>query len=274
MTACCAFAVTCIFLTTPIRAADEAPSANKLAWINIPGGIADTAGHCAYVANANDGLTALDLQDGHTLWDTKHAIQPLALDGYHLIACALRNQSKVNVLGLVIIDTRSGGVITRPQRVVLPDWVSVDGGIGLKFSSMTAIEGHDLVISWYAERQFVGGVPPTPEAIAAAHKVESGKAEVNLETGQSSVLVDDVPQQLKLPRARAYYDVADKRVSSSDSLEDIPGGLRIVHRLLDVRDAHTGRPLWRFEIAGDIILPPNAAAHPERLSNAQQVERR
>ena len=174
----------------------------------------------------------------------------------------------------MIIDVRSGGVITRPQQVVLPDWVSVDGGIGLKYSSTTALDGHDLIISWYAERQFVGGVPPTPEAIAAAHKVESGKAEVNLENGESSVLVDGTPQLLKLPRAKAYYEVADKRISSSDSPEDIPGGVRIIHRLIDVRDAHTGRPLWRFEIAGDIILPPNVAAHPERLSNTQQLDRR
>ncbi|HEY2760017.1 MAG TPA: hypothetical protein VGI75_04720 [Pirellulales bacterium] len=258
----------------PINAADESPSTNKPGWINIPGGIADTAGHCAYVANASDGLTALDLQDGHTLWDTKAAIQPLALDGYHLIARAPRGQSKVNVLDLVIIDVRAGGVITKPQQLILPDWVSIDGGIGLKFSSTTAFDGHDLIISWYAERQFVGGVPPTSEAIAAAHKVESGKAQVNLENGESSVLIDDVPQLLKLPRAKAYYDVVDKRISSSDSPEDISGGVRIVHRLLDVRDAHTGRPLWHFEIAGDIILPPGAAEHPERLSNVQQLDRR
>lgn len=79
-------AIVCILPITPITAADESPSINKSAWVNIPGGIADAVGHCAYFANASDGLSALDLQDGHTLWDTKEAIQPLALDGFHLIA--------------------------------------------------------------------------------------------------------------------------------------------------------------------------------------------
>ena len=266
--------------TSSLRAADAPAELSVVpAYANIPGGIADSTGGVAYVASASDGIIAIDMANGHPMWESKEAVHPMALDGSRLIAQAPRGQSKVNTIDLVFMDAATGHVLMQPQQIALPDWISVEGGIGLKYSSTTAVDGHDMIISWWAERQFAGGVPPNPEAIAAAHKIESGTVRVDLESGQSVVKVDDAPQQLKLPRSKPYYDVADKRLSSTDSPEKLPGGVQIIHRILDARDSRTGKPLWRQEIAGDIILPPNAAATAERLSKQpqpqlQQPERR
>jgi hypothetical protein len=67
--------------------------------------------------------------------------------------------------------------------------------------------------------------------------------------------------------------VAGKRYSASDSPEKVPGGITIVHRLLECRDQQTGRPLWHHEIAGEVILsaiPPTAEKPSERQASPRR----
>jgi hypothetical protein len=263
-----------------IRAADmSADSMPTKSWITIPGGLADPAGKIAYLASASDGIEAVDLESGQAIWESKDAQRPLALAGDQIIAQAPRGQSKINTINVIVLDAPSGKVISRAQPITLPDWVAVDGGIGLSFSSTAAMEGNDLVISWHAERQFAkgvtfaGSVPPTQEAMAAARKIESGEARVDLGSGATAVTLDRIPQPIKAAHTMPYYDVGDKRISLVESPENLPGGIRIVHCLLDARSTQTGRPLWKHEIAGEIILP-DVPPTAQRMSNVQQPQRR
>ncbi|HZZ26640.1 MAG TPA: hypothetical protein VFE46_01430 [Pirellulales bacterium] len=248
-------------------------------WVVIPGGIADTAGKVAYVSSMNDGIESIDLESGQPIWECKEALHPLALDGDQLIAQAPRGQGKINTMDIVVLDAPSGKIIKHTQPIILPDWVAVDGGIGLSFGSVAALDGHEMVLSWRAERQFAKGVtfangtPPTQEAIAAARKIESGKARVDIESGTATVAVDRTPQAVKLPRPLSYYDVGDKRISLVESPENVAGGIRIVHCLLDARNMQTGRPLWKHEIAGEIVLP-DVPPTAQRAQGSDQQPRR
>lgn len=278
-----AFASIVAYMWTTLVAASEAADSAPKSWVNIPGGLAEPTGKIAYLASANEGIEAVDLESGQPIWESKDAQRPLALAGDQLIAQAPRGQAKINTINVVIIDAPSGKVVSHANPIVLPDWVAVDGGIGLSFSSTAGIEGNELVLSWHAERQFAkgvtfaGGQPPTQEAIAAARKIESGQARVDLGTGVATVETDRVPQPLRGPRAMPYYDIGDKRLSLTESPENLPGGIRIVHCLLDARNNQTGRPLWKHEIAGEIVLPdvpPPAAAAQRMQASGDQAPRR
>src|SRR5262245_15883818 len=174
----------------------------------IPGGIADPVGRVAYVASANDGIEALDLNTGSVIWESKEATMPLALEGHQLLAQAPRGQTKVNTLQVVLIDVASGQVVMQMQPLVFPTWISVDGGIGLTFVSSATLVGNELVLTWMAQRELVGPAP-SPEAVAAARKIESGTARITLDNGYADVSVDRVPKPLKSARAQAFYDAGD-----------------------------------------------------------------
>lgn len=255
-----------VFVVTNIEGADEGGSTSPAAFTIVPGGIADAGGTVAYLANATEGIDAIDMTTGQPLWDTKQGVYPMALDGTRLIAKAPHGKAKPNVMNVVVLDAATGKKTGESLQIAFPDWISVDGGIGLKFDYMASIEGSDLQLAWLAERQFAGIVEKKAEAAAAstAHKVESGNATLNLETGEVGVNTDSVLRIPKLPRAKPYYDVGDKRLNMTENTEDVPGGIRLIHRALNCRDTRTGKPLWRHEIAGDVILPANLPSTAER----------
>ncbi|HEY2827518.1 MAG TPA: hypothetical protein VGJ04_07965 [Pirellulales bacterium] len=271
--------VTIGFALLAVATAFAADSIGTKSWVTIPGGLAEPAGKVAYVASAGDGIEAVDMESGQAIWESKEAQRPLALAGDQVIAQAPRGQAKINVINVVILDAPSGKVVAHAQPIILPDWVAVDGGIGLSFSSSGTIDGNELVLSWHAERQFAkgvtfaGGAPPTQEAMAAARKIESGIARVDLTSGVASVTLDRIPQPLKAPHSSPYYDVGDKRLNLIQSPENLPGGIRIIHCMLDARNAQTGRPLWKHEIAGEIILP-DVPPTAQRMQGGDQSPRR
>ena len=264
--------VTCATLSVALvafktaNAEEGGANAPAAGWVVIPGGIADPQAGIAYVSNATEGVDALDMTNGKPIWDTKLAVYPMALDGQRIIAKAPHGQSKPNVMNVVILDAASGQRAGESRQINFPDWIAVDGGIGLKFDFAASIEDNNLWLAWLAERQFAGIIEKKAEAAAAstAHRVDSGTAQLNLETGGVEVNTDSVLRVPKLPRAKPYYDVGDKRLNMTESTEDVPGGIRLIHRQLNARDARSGKPLWRHEIAGDVILPANLPATAEK----------
>jgi len=263
-------------VATPSASADESGPDPSPGFTIIPGGVADTRGTVAYLANASEGIDAIDMATGRPLWDTKQGVYPMALDGDWLIAKAPHGKAKPNVMNVVVLDATTGKKTGEARQIEFPDWISVDGGIGLKFDFAASIEGSELTLVWLAERQFAGIVEKKAEAAAAstAHKVESGSATLNLETGGVEVNTDSVLRIPKLPRAKPYYDVGDKRLNMTETTEDVPGGIRLIHRALNARDTRSGKPLWRHEIAGDVILPANLPSTAERTPPAQAAPKR
>jgi len=196
----------------------------------------------------------------------------LAFDGTRLVAQVRRGQGKANLLELVVLDTANGNAVAKPQTVNFPDWIAIDGGIGLTFAASATMSDDVLELVWQANRENAGQVPLKPEEQSAMRKLETGTAQIDLKQGVSTVSVDDYPVTLKTPRVMPYYDVGGKRYSASDSEEKVPGGITIVHRLLECRDKSTGRPLWHHEIAGEVILPavPPTAEKPNPRQPAQR----
>ena len=162
----------------------------------------------------------------------------------------------------------------RSQPVVFPEWIAVDGGIGLGFTSTVSIDDNTLTLHWHAWRQFVGGVPPTAEAVAAAQKDETGIALVDLNTGHTSVDVDDIPKPAKQAGQTRFTEVGSTRLEVTERQEKLPNGVQVIHRTLEASNKETGRPLWHHEIASDLIVPDSITAAVHTQSTEPPAQRR
>ena len=68
-------------MATPLGLRAEPPAA-------FPYGAVDPDGKVAYVANAEKGIDAVDLDNGKTLWSSKQYCRPVAVAGSRLVAYA------------------------------------------------------------------------------------------------------------------------------------------------------------------------------------------
>lgn len=225
-------------------------------WSNIPGGIADASSKAVYITNSSDCLEALDLTNGHTQWENKQVHRAVALAGGRL-ACIERRgpQQPPNTIGLAILDASNGHILTNTQPIVFPEWIAVEGGIGLGFTSFATVDGNTLNIYWHAWRQLVGAAP-SAAAIAAAKKDETGVARIDLESGRVEVHQEPIPKQTKANKGR-FTDVGDVRLSVTERDEKVTGGVKLTRRVLEASEKRTGKPLWHHEIASDLIVPNN-----------------
>ncbi len=265
-----------VLLCTPTARAEDGEPAklSSVDWAIIPGGVADSAGKTAYIAGSGDMIEALDMTNGQTVWDSKAAVRPVALDGNRLVAQGPHAQQP-NVMNIIVFDTTSGKVRSQSEPAVFPDWIAIDGGIGLTFAAAPSIEDGQLVLRWEAYRQFIQPGPKvTPEIMAAAKKTGTGVARVDLDSGRATVTVDDVPKPLKQNRLAQFTDVGDRRLRVSERTENVPGGIQIIRRTLEASDKRSGRPMWRHEIAGEVLLPdvPPTVSRMQQ-SNQQQLRR-
>ncbi len=264
-----------VLLCTPLAGAEESEPAklNSTDWTIIPGGVADIDGKVAYLAGSGDMIEAIDMANGQVLWDSKDAVRPVALDGKRLVAQGPHAQQP-NVMTILVFDTSTGKVRLKSEPVAFPEWIAVDGGIGLTFAAAAAIKEGQLVLRWEAYRQFVQPGPKvTPEIMAAAKKAGYGEARVDLETGQATVTEENGAKPLKQARLAAFTDVGDRRLRVSEQTENVPGGIQIIRRTLEAADRRTGRPVWRHEIAGEVLLPDVPPTAQRMPSNRHSMQR-
>ncbi len=238
-------------------------------WVNIPTGIADAASKTVYVTNSSDCLEALDLANGHTQWENKQVHRAIALAGNRLVGVERRGpQEPANTMGLAILDAANGHILTNSQPIVFPEWIAVEGGIGLGFTSFATVDGNTLNLYWHAWRQLVGGAAQSAAAIAAAKKDETGVARVDLESGRVEVHHEIIPKQTKANKGR-FTDVGDVRLSVTEREEKVTGGVQLTRRTLEASDKRTGRPLWHHEIASDLIVPNNIPEQAQQQAQRQ-----
>lgn len=246
-------AVLCLF--TPLaNAAEEPAKPTRQPWVVIPSGISTS--ETIYVTGASESLIALDLSTGEQLWESKNAQLPLAIVGDRVIARTSQNGLPTNAMQLVVLDAANGQEKMRCRQIVFPDWIAVGGGLGLSFDMLAAVDGDQLQLTWRAARELA--MPQgkaTPEMIAATKKTTTGLVNINLQSGENEVKVDDLPKRTQLRRDLPYYEVADKRLTVTQRTEKVDGGVQLVHRTLEARDKKTGRPLWRQPIVGEVYLP-------------------
>jgi hypothetical protein len=137
-------------------ASDIFPGADSH-WGKIPGGVAATDGKVVYLASSNDSIEAVDTATGEVIWESKETQRPLAIDGPRLVAQVRRGEGKANLLQLAVLDTATGQASTKPQTVSLPDWIAIDGGIGLTFAASATISDDVMELVWQANRDAKAG---------------------------------------------------------------------------------------------------------------------
>src|SRR5207237_4619373 len=89
----------------------------------IPGGVTDADGAKGFVANDKGGVTALDLESGKGLWESKTAGKPVAVaNGRVLVQTA--DPKKPNAVRVVGLNVDTGEKAWESDASVFPDWVS------------------------------------------------------------------------------------------------------------------------------------------------------
>jgi outer membrane protein assembly factor BamB len=155
----------------------------------IPGGVTDADGVKGFVANDKGGVTALDLETGKSLWDSKTTGKPVAVVNGRVLVQTLdpKNGNAVRIVGL---NADTGEKAWKSDAAVFPNWVSpLDGtGAGRAFSSHSRMDKNALLIVWQANSWYWGGAPPTPEVLKAAQKRAEGAARIDLESGKVEML--------------------------------------------------------------------------------------
>ena len=233
-------------------AAAPAPEAKEpRATPYIPGGVADADGSKGFVVNANGVVTALDLETGKPLWESKTAGRPLVVAGGRAWVQA-RDKDKGNVLRVVGLAVDDGKPAVESDPITLPEWVSaVEGhGAGRSFTSSACRDGGDILIRWQANAWYWGGAAPPPQVEKAARKQADGVARVNLGSGKVEMLDSD-----KAPPPAP----ADKGAAAVDVEVRADGKQKV---LLKRRDPATDKPLDPLVLAEglqyQVVTTPSA----------------
>ena len=157
----------------------------------IPGGVTDADGAKGFVANADGGITGVDLETGKVLWESKTAGRPTAVMGGWVWVLA-RDKAKANVLHVLGLALDDGRARLETDPVVLPEWIDATpgngGGRSFAVSARLSADGLDLFLKWQADAHYWGGAAPSPEVLKAARKHADGVARVNLSDNQVEML--------------------------------------------------------------------------------------
>jgi hypothetical protein len=223
----------------------------------IPGGVADADGAKGFVANADGGITDLDLETGKALWESKTAGRPLAVMG-GWVWVQTRDKDKANVLRIVGLKLDDGKAATQSDPITLPDWASAEPGrnAGRSFSSHAWMDKKEalLMIAWKADTFYWGGAAPPPEVLKASQRHADGVARVNLITNEVEMLETakapsqgpKVSDSLRNAAARNYGDEGRLTVATvGDSavavdVEPAAGKQKVVLKRWDLK---TEKPL-------------------------------
>jgi hypothetical protein len=84
----------------------------------LPGGVADPAGRHGFLANADRGVSAVDLRNGAVLWETSAACRPIVVTGERLYASVAADEGAICVVALDI--AHKGQVVFRSDPLALP----------------------------------------------------------------------------------------------------------------------------------------------------------
>jgi hypothetical protein len=182
----------------------------------LPIGVADAAGKVGFVPNDKQGIDAIDLANGETLWQTTESNKPLLAIEKRLVVWA-PVKDKPHEIRLVVLDTSDKGKkVLESNPIELPEWVGI-GGYGRSFAAKAILERGAVIVTWEAHARYAGGAAPTPEILKAATKDATGAARVNLENGKVET-VDlkkleesgaKLPESLEKVKSRQYWTGSD-----------------------------------------------------------------
>jgi hypothetical protein len=205
---CAAVLVAGSAIAAPAPEKDTTPPRSVL----LPIGVADEAGKVGFVPNDKDGIDAIDLANGETLWQTTESTKPLLAFEKRLVMWT-PVKDKPHEFRLLVLDTSAKGKrILESDPIALPDWVGF-GGYGRSFTAKASLVKDAVVLTWEARAWYAGGARPTPEIEKAARKEATGAVRMNLENGKVESVdlkkLDDsspkLPESLEKVKSRQYW---------------------------------------------------------------------
>lgn len=154
----------------------------------LPRGVAEPSGKIGYVANRNNGIDAIDLNDGRMLWTSGEASYPLLATRHWLTAQKiLPGQS--NAFQIAKLNTeRKGSLILLSEPIVFPDWVSVQPTNDEDFSFKVYATTDDLFLDWQAHSRYRGGANPPSYVLQQSTREGRGTVRVDLKSGNVEML--------------------------------------------------------------------------------------
>jgi hypothetical protein len=184
-------------------ASPSPPPAPPAAPPAFPAGVLDSTLRTAYVANASEGIDAVDLATGEVVWSTNEAQVPLLVAGDRLYAQAGVKRNRLRILALDL--TRKGECVLESDPIVLPRWVVTGEAPGHSFRSRWRLEKNQLVLAWEASA-WTEATAQFPERDPGSRKQAAGVARVDLEGGQVESGPPEKEEEPATPRLPRHLD--------------------------------------------------------------------
>jgi hypothetical protein len=154
----------------------------------LPRGVAEPSGKIGYVANGTDGIEAIDLENGTTLWTTGEASYPLFATSNWLAAQKML-PAQSNSFQIAKLDTkRKGSLLLLSEPIVFPDWISVQPPNDEDFSFQVYASTDDFFIDWQAQSRYRGGANPPSYVLQQSTRADRGTIRVDLKSGKVEML--------------------------------------------------------------------------------------
>lgn len=121
-----------------------------------------------YISNAANGIDAINLLAGESIWRTDIASKPLIVYMSRLVA--LRQISKRgNLFQITALDLNAeGSLVLKSEPVALPDWVDINGNDD-DFALEVFLDQGVLALNWEAHLRYEGGAPPPRRSPFSVH---------------------------------------------------------------------------------------------------------
>lgn len=154
----------------------------------LPRGVAEPTGKIGYIVNETDGIEAIDLSNGRTIWTSSEASYPLLATSNWLVAQKmLSNQS--NTFQIAKLDTdRKGSLLVLSEPIVFPEWVSVQPPNDEDFSFKVHASTDNLFLDWQAQSRYRGGANPPSYVLQQSTREDRGTVRVDLKSGKVEML--------------------------------------------------------------------------------------
>jgi len=232
--------------------------------------VAQPDGSVGYIANGADGIDALDLLTGKTLWSSDEASRPLLVAKDRLVASSVEITS-TNTLRISVLDTKQNGKLLYHSSVSFPLWVEIGPANNNSLSMDVSLEPINddcvVVIGWQAQSRYKGGAAP-PEWIEQRDaRNTSGVVYIDLYTGKVETLntphttnIDATPSLSDQSswrfeqNAREAFAIGGRVYYLVDSTADAAAG----QTALKARDLSSGKLLWETTLRNqrNIKIPP------------------
>jgi hypothetical protein len=144
--------------------------------VPFPGGAANSVAQVAYVRNLEDGITAIDLRRGSTLWKAKTELKPVAVFNGLLVALSRAQDGSPAV---VLAEPDASLMVKKTIPLTLPSGVRVT----TEFRYRAGIVGSALTLHWRFDPPTLTGYSRQAGAPAVDRPPSAGTLAIDLESG-------------------------------------------------------------------------------------------